>query len=94
MESVRSDASKAQKIISKALSGKISLATLTGTEKKKKAPKRSKSASNLQTSDTLPPVVQLEPLPPKPNVQGLEKEPEQPAKPYISPYDGNYNDSG
>ena len=94
MESVRSDASKAQKIISKALSGKISLAALTGTETKKKLPKRSKSASNLQASDTLPPVVQLEPLPPKPNVQGLEKETEKPVKPYISPYDGNYNDSG
>jgi len=91
MESVRSDASKAQKIISKALSGKISLAALTGTEGKK-VPKRSKSASELQNGNTLPPVVQLEPLPPKPNVQGLEKEPEQPMKPYISPYDGNYND--
>lgn len=67
MDSVRSDASKAQKIISKALSGKISLAALTGTDEKKKTskPRRSKSASNLHNTDTLPPVVQLEPLPPR-----------------------------
>jgi len=92
MDEVRSDASKAQKIISKALTGKISLATLTGDEKKK--PKRSKSASALNM-ETQP----LPKLPPKPDMSGMGVEDklgrsmEDIAKPYISPYDANFADS-
>ena len=97
MESVRSDASKAQKIISKALTGKISLASLTGGDSKKTT-KRSKSASALPSPekdyDKSP-----SKLPPKPDVSGMGIEDkiggtgEAAAKPYISPYDANFADS-
>lgn len=95
MEGVRSDASKAQKIISKALTGKISLAALTGTEKKKK-PKRSKSANDMtMTGGSVSSQIEVLPkLPPKPEVVGGELgESGGVPKPYISPYDSNFADT-
>ena len=95
MEEVRSNASKANKIITQALTGKISLATLTGsTSPEKKKKNRSQSAPQLKPLDqsatmrTLPDLGQSSTF----KTSG-SNEPETLIKPYISPYDGNFADS-
>jgi hypothetical protein len=103
MEEVRSNASKANKIITQALSGKISLATLTGDDssspgKKKKKKVRSKSAPRLEPIEMPPrPVFSAgdqrveETL--KSRLKGTNEGTDTAVKPYISPYDANFADN-
>ena len=103
MEEVRSNASKANKIITQALTGKISLATLTGDSgspgKKKNKKSRSKSATRLAPIEA--------PLRPSHSagelqaddalqnrLKGVQGAQETLVRPYVSPYDANAVDSG
>jgi len=94
MEEVRSNASKANKIITQALTGKITLASLTSTDdKKKKKPKRSKSAPRLEPLDQkMRPSHsagdQFNDSSFKPTMKAESEQ--DSVKPYVSPYDANF----
>ena len=93
MEEVRSNASKANKIITQALTGKISLETLIGSEErvsKSKKKKRSKSAVKLKPIDS-----SARPSHSAGDItqsfkSNINSEAETPIKAYISPYDANF----
>jgi hypothetical protein len=101
MEEVRSNASKANKIITQALTGKISIASLTGDSspgKKKKKIARSKSATRLAPIE--PPLrptysageIQAEDAL-KSRLKGTQGVQEGVVRPYVSPYDANAVDN-
>ena len=88
MEEVRTNATKAQKLITQAMSGSVTLASLTGDKTKKKKKRKSQSAGNLLgltgSSDGMGATGDMDTMPSKSYANPDDGQ----SKPYISPYDG------